>query len=302
MRKDIFKWVRKEWNDYLKTGKDKIDKKKSKIEGYNSDDLLKCYEEWSGEEYEEIQDAYQTAAELLKKYEIPSLSEDNIDEFIEGVEEKEYVCKGIFLSAIINELYKDRAIHLAIHLYSNNFNHIGYHNKDKKIVIESNCGDWTGEYMESGMIVIEGNCGIGAGTGMKGGEIVVEGDCEDRTGEDMTSGKIVVKGNCDYETGLNMSGGEIIVKGDCGNSTGEYMSGGEIVVDGNCGDRTGEYMERGKIVVKGDCGAGTGENMEGGKIKIYGDKFNPKRRISKFAEKGEIYHKDELVWKDGELI
>ncbi|MCK4429263.1 MAG: hypothetical protein KAU95_02715, partial [Candidatus Aenigmarchaeota archaeon] len=35
---------------------------------------------------------------------------------------------------------------------------------------------------------------------------------------------------------------------------------------------------------------------------ICGDNFNPKEQISKFAEKGEIYHKDKLVWKDGKFM
>ena len=185
MRKDIFKEVGKEGGTYLETGRDKIDKEKSKIEGYNSDDLLKCYEEWSGEEAGEgIQDPYQIATELLKKYKIPSLSEDGINEFIEGVEEKEYVYKGIFLSAIINELYKEEELHLN----SDEVDFLGCYNQDKEIVIEGNSGH------------------------------------------------------------------------------------------------------------------GTGEDMTGGKIKIYGDNFDPRKQISEFAQKGEIYHKDKLVWKDGKLV
>ena len=82
----------------------------------------------------------------------------------------------------------------------------------------------------------------------------------------------------------------------------EEKENGEIVVEGDCRDGTGSYMKGGKIVVKGNCGKYIGEALKGGKIIIHSDNFNPKKQISNYTEKGEIYHKDKLVWKDGELI
>ncbi|MCK4428913.1 MAG: hypothetical protein KAU95_00950 [Candidatus Aenigmarchaeota archaeon] len=199
----IFKKVREEWEDYLETGKDKINKEKFERE-YNFTNLFECYEKWrAGERDKGFQKSYYFAEELLKKYEIPSLSEKEINKFLKEEEINEPVWGGIFLSAIINKLYASEEIHLD----SNNMGYHGCCNKNKKIVVE----------------------------------------------------------------------------GDCGGSIGMNMYGGEIIVDGDCGDWVGGYME-------------------GGKIKIYGDNFNPKEQISGYAEGGEIYHKDELVWKDGELI
>ncbi len=95
---------------------------------------------------------------------------------------------------------------------------------------------------------------------------------------------------------------KIVVEGDCDNYIGREMEGGEIVVEGDCEDWIGEYMEGGEIIVEGDCSNSIGWCMSGGKIKIYGNNFNPKEQISKYAKKGEIYRKDELVWKDGEFM
>ena len=222
MKKDIFKEVREEWGDYLET-ENKIEKEKFEIEKYDFGGLLNCYKEWRGKGTNEgVLDSYDFATELFKKYELPYLSEDKIDEFIEEVEEKKYWYNGIFFSAVINELYKNGEIHLN----SNSINFIG-------------CCDW--------------------------------------------DKKIIVKGDCKNTLGYNMKCGEIVVEGDCGDWIGVYMTGGEIVVEG-------------------DCGYGTGFGMAGGEIKIYGDNFDPRKQISGFAEKGEIYHKDKLVWKDGELL
>ncbi|MCK4428914.1 MAG: hypothetical protein KAU95_00955 [Candidatus Aenigmarchaeota archaeon] len=223
MKDNLFDGVGEEWNDYFETGKDKINKEKFEREKYDFSDLLNCYEKWREEAINQgVLDAYQIAAKFLKEYEIPFLSEKEINELIEEVEEKEYSYKGIFFSAMINELYKNKEIHIS----SDKINYLGCCFRNKKIVIEGDCENWTGVYMKSG-------------------EIVIEGDCEGWTGEYMTGGEIIVKGNC--ENGL-------------------------------------------------------GDTMKGGKIKIYGDNFDPKKQISIFAKKGEIYHKDELVWKDGELI
>ncbi|MCK4429357.1 MAG: hypothetical protein KAU95_03195, partial [Candidatus Aenigmarchaeota archaeon] len=198
----IFKNVREKWEDYLEP-KDKIDKEKFEIKKYDFSDLLECCEEWKEKEaVEGFLCSYQIAIKLLKEYKIPFLSEDEINDFVDGGD-KDYLYHGVFISAIINELYKSEEFHLN----SDKINYIGCYNEDKKIVVEGDCGYGMGSYMKSGKIVVEGDCG--------------------------------------YYIGINMNGGE---------------------------------------------------------IRIYGDNFNPKEQISEYAQKGEIYHKDELVWKDGELI
>ena len=204
MKKNIFSVVGKEWVDYLKT-ESKVDKEKFEIEAYDFSDLLNCYEVWRKKETNKgVLDSYQTITKLLKKYKIPSLNENKIDEFVDELD-GEYMYNGIFSSAMINELYKDDEIHLGSG--KDEINYLGCYNEDKKIVIE---------------------------------------------------------GDCKYGAGYGMKSGEIIVKGNCGNELGSGMMGGEI--------------------------------------KIYGDNFNPKEQISEYAEKGEIYHKDKLVWKDGKFI
>ncbi len=184
MKKNVFEVVGEEWRDYFETGDDKINKEKFKIEEYDFSDLLNCYKKWSGEETNKaFLDSYETATKLLKKYEIHSLDEDEINEFIEEIEDKEYWYRGIFFSAVINELYKDEEIHLS----SDKIDYFSCYNEDKKIVVE------------------------------------------------------------------------------------------------------------------GDCRRHVGRNMNGGKIKIYGN-FDPREHISDYAKSGEIYHKDKLVWKDGEFV
>ncbi|MCK4429358.1 MAG: hypothetical protein KAU95_03200 [Candidatus Aenigmarchaeota archaeon] len=222
MREDIFKEVEEEWGDYLEH-ESRINKEKFEVEAYNIDNLSECYKEWK--EYRRNKGllySYQTATRLLKNYEIHSLNEKEINEFARDINSDTYYHKGLFFSAVINELYMNEELHLN----SNILNQFGCYNEDKKIVVEGDCGDWIGE---------------------------------------------------------NMKGGEIIVKGDCGGWTGYHMKGG-------------------KIIVEGDCEDWIGRDLGGGIIKICGDKFNPKEQISYFAQKGEIYHKDELVWKDGKLI
>ncbi|MCK4429360.1 MAG: hypothetical protein KAU95_03210, partial [Candidatus Aenigmarchaeota archaeon] len=62
------------------------------------------------------------------------MSEDGINEFMDELN-REYLYEGIFISAIINDLYKEDEIHLN----SDVFNCFGCYNKDKKIVIEGDC-------------------------------------------------------------------------------------------------------------------------------------------------------------------
>ena len=276
----IFKGVRKEWEDYLEIGEDKIDKEKFEIENYDFSNLINCYKEWRIEEKSKIsQDSYKIAEELLKEYKIPSLSENYLNEFLEESKINKYEWSGIFFSAIINELYKDGEIHLD----SNTVSQLGCYNKNKKIVVNVDCDNYIGR-------------------GMEGGKIIVEGDCVDYTGYLMAGGEIVVEGNCEAWIGYHMKGGKIVVEGDCGDWIGTGMKGGKIVVEGDCENTVGCNMKGGEIIVKNSCGYGTGSEMKGGTIKIYGNNFDPRKHISSYAEKGEIYHKDKLVWKDGEYI
>ena len=220
----------------------KIDEDNFEVEEYNRGDLLDCYEKWRKREAKSVLNSYQTATELLKEYKIPFLSEDYINEFMEKTEPNQYDYDGIFLSAIINEVYKNEEIHLS----SDKLHCLGCYNKNKKIIVNGDClGD---------------------------------------------------------EVGSDMEGGEIIVKGNCNDKIGDMMVGGKIIVEGNCGNDTGFLMKGGELVVKGNCKGKIGVIMGGGIIKIYGDDFNPKEQIANSAEKGEIYYKDKLVWKDHKFI
>ncbi|MCK4428903.1 MAG: hypothetical protein KAU95_00900, partial [Candidatus Aenigmarchaeota archaeon] len=198
----IFKEVKKEWRDYLEP-ENKIDGEKFDTKSYIND-LLNCYKEWKEEgTNKKFQGSYQIATELLKEYEIPPLNEDEINELIEKVEEKEDWSKGLFLSAMINKLYKKEEIYLPL----GNINFIGSFNKDKKIVVKGDCDNYTGYCMEGGEIVIEGNCGNWTGYDMKGGKIRIYGDNFDpksQISEHAEGGKIYHKGIVIYKDNTYM--------------------------------------------------------------------------------------------------
>jgi len=73
--------------------------------------------------------------------------------------------------------------------------YLGYRNPEKlHLIIEGNCGRWTGSEMQGGKIIVKGNCGDWIGGEMQGGEMIVEGNCGDLTGEHMQGRVLNVKG------------------------------------------------------------------------------------------------------------
>jgi len=131
--------------------------------------------------------------------------------------------------------------------------------------------------------------------------IEVRGHADDYLGVyQKENGFIHVTGEAIDNLGAHMSGGEIIVDGKARQYIGNYMSGGKIRVGGESWDYLGDYMTGGEITVNGDACRPIGREMGAG-AKIYlNGRTNP-RAISPDAM-GEIYHKNELVWKGGKKV
>ena len=198
MKKNIFDGVEKE--DF-ETG-NKINNNKFDDEEYIFDDLIECYKEWREfEKNKVVSDSYQIATEFLKKYKIPSLSKDRINEFADDEEINRPIWSGVFISAMINELYENEEIHLS----SDNLNYLGCYNKNKKIIVEGDCGKWTGSNMKGGEIIVKGDCGYLIGSNMKGGIIRICGDNFDpkeQISEFAKIGKIYHKYKLVWENGV----------------------------------------------------------------------------------------------------
>lgn len=94
-----------------------------------------------------------------------------------------------------------------------------------------------------------------------------------------------------HGVGAYLTKGRVIVDGDVGFFLGHYMEGGEMIVEGSAQHDTGNGMKGGRLVIKKDVGICTGIFMESGEIVVYGEI----RDIAKSC-KGNIYHKDKLVW------
>jgi len=147
---------------------------------------------------------------------------------------------------------------------------IGICNAGSVILVKGNVGDCFGAYMNDGTLCLEGNV-IGknpphalARTGyrLSGGMILVDGNGGDYVGTGMTKGFIAISKSVTRFTGKNMKGGIIFIGENPGNiSVGSDMKGGIICFEGD-----------GTYGMVGDCG-----------------------------KKGEIYHKEKLIWKDGRV-
>ncbi|MFH0860874.1 MAG: hypothetical protein V1921_06700 [Candidatus Altiarchaeota archaeon] len=149
---------------------------------------------------------------------------------------------GLFLTALIQgSKHSDFKIKTKIPL--RNF---GFKLKDKRITVEGNLEDWTGNQMESGRIMVNGNVGSDTGHKMRGGEIIIDG-------------------NAAYRTGFRMKGGKTHVKGSVLGALGAYMEDGLVEVDGNGGENVGLAMNGGIIKVKGDI-TSFGDFYTGGEI------------------------------------
>ena len=89
--------------------------------------------------------------------------------------------------------------------------------------------------------------------------LIIEGDCGSWTGDRMRGGKIIVKGNCRYDTGRYMQGGELNVKGETesfdksafspNNKGAIIWKRTKIWENGNWTKEGKEMWERGEILV-----------------------------------------------------
>lgn len=133
-------------------------------------------------------------------------------------------------------------------------------------------------------------------------KIIIKGDVN-AVGGDMSGGEITVFGNGGTMVGNRMIGGKITVHGDCEELAAYCMKDGLIHVRGDVGEDAGMNMRGGRLVVDGSAGAKLGYNLLGGQIYVYGDIANLGDCAHlKTRAKGEIYHKDRLIWKDGVRI
>lgn len=125
-------------------------------------------------------------------------------------------------------------------------------NKDVKIQIEGDAGDFLGALNNGAFILLSGNAGRFVGDAMSKGIILIDGDVHHGAGIYMKGGILIIKGDCLGSVGQMMYDGTIIVNGTAGNYIGEYLSGGEIIITDDVGNNVGNLMTDGEIYVGGD--------------------------------------------------
>lgn len=226
---------------------------------------------------------------------------------------------GFFLSSLINNC-KDDEISMNVSNYPINF--LATQNT-KDLTVIGNVGENFCMSMISGNVKLIGNAYDSLGSGLADGEIIVDGNVGMYCADYMKNGKIIVNGNCGSCVGSTLRGGIVVVNGNVYSQLGYKMYNGKVIVEGNAGDVVGEEMHGGSILVKGNVGDETGKNMWSGEITILGDTGyevgigmcgNNDSKICLGGEfksisglkneqwscwKGEIYHKNKLIFKDG---
>lgn len=295
MKKDIFKDVRKEWGEYFETSGDEL---KKTIEEHKDiinidvivNDIKDYYKEFRGDAFDE---RYALCEEMIYNYE---LSNNFIQEVAGKIEKEGNLLDGFPISYLINNS-TETDIKLEV---TKKWDFLGAYLDGKDVEIEGDVASYTGYEMKKGILFINGNADLFVGDKMNGGEIIVKGYANKFVGDCMKKGKITINKSAGV-VGRRMKSGEIEVIGDAYGSIGDEMKGGFITVKGSSIEQVGSHMRGGEIIIESNAIGYIGINMQGGKIKIYGE-FNPKRQISGSAKGGEIYHKDELVWKDGKRI
>ena len=90
----------------------------------------------------------------------------------------------------------------------------------------------------------------------------------------------------------------ITVNGDVGDLCGLRMRSGTIHVNGNAGSDVGGNMSGGTIIIEGNVKGFIGSDMNGGKIYLNGSYG----RISDFVYDGNIYHKGEIIVRNGKKL
>ena len=125
--------------------------------------------------------------------------------------QKQFEWSGLFLSVLINNCKDEEFLLLTDHL-DKQINCIGYENT-KKIVVQGNTKNYTGDSMSDGSIEVKGNTKKYTGYLMSGGSITVKGNTQDNTGFRMSGGSIEVQGNTGQYTGSCMTDGIIKITG-----------------------------------------------------------------------------------------
>jgi hypothetical protein len=189
---------------------------------------------------------------------------------------------GLFLSSLINQS-EDKDFILHTGSLSDKIYDLGYKNT-KNLMIKGDIKSCLGRRMKEGKIIIEGNCGTYSGQFMTGGSIEITGDADDQLGDTMKGGKIIVRGNS-------------------GKIAGNFMENGEIIIFGNSGDELGRKMKGGKIVVKGFVGMNIGNAMIGGEIHLNGNYISQSKDIrgGNIYHKGKLLFQDGQRMDDPEI-
>jgi len=107
---------------------------------------------------------------------------------------------------------------------------------------------------------------------------------------------------------------EVTIYGDVGATFGNFMESGSLILHGNAGDDVAIGLRDGSIIIHGDVGKRLARNMIGGLIEVFGNagvktancmsggvmKLHGKYNLYEIINPGaDIYHKDELIVKDG---
>ncbi|MFH0860817.1 MAG: hypothetical protein V1921_06415 [Candidatus Altiarchaeota archaeon] len=198
--------------------------------------------------------------------------------------------RGIFLSALIQSSSQKK-----FRLKTKTLLHcIGYmlNDKEKKITVEGDAGDYTGQHMNAGQVSITGNAGDFTGWSMSGGSIKIEKDARNNLAAFMSNGIILVKGNARDYAGQEMVGGRLHIGGTARNYLGNSVkSNATIRVEKDIGDHAALMMSGGTIEVKGKAGKYLGSHMVGGTVKV----AKGIEEISKDFQDGSIQEKGEWV-------
>ncbi|MFA5856787.1 MAG: hypothetical protein WC867_05485 [Candidatus Pacearchaeota archaeon] len=110
---------------------------------------------------------------------------------------------------------------------------------------------------------------------------------------------ITIEGNVGSHLGKKMESGLITLNGDCLHYPGMRMKDGTIIINGKT-PSAGLYVEGGKIIVNSDYeDISIGQCLLGGTLVFNGELSG---KFTSYGFRGEIYHKDRLVGKDGVIF
>jgi glutamate synthase domain-containing protein 3 len=90
----------------------------------------------------------------------------------------------------------------------------------------------------------------------------------------------------------------VLIKGNIGDTVGYEMERGTIRIEGNAIRGVGKDMRGGVIIIEGNAGEEVGRFMYGGEIYLNGGY----RSIGDIRSGGTIYHKGEILVKDGKAM